>query len=452
MTLKSASSIARTAPPIHLATIPALRPAEQYTLANGLKVVALSGVEAPVLRAELIWDAGRPFETDQLVADLVGDLLLEGTKRHSAADLESYFEQFGTNLDQPDLMDTSNLGISTTHRWVGEVLPMMAEVVATATFSEESFARCIRQRKQRLRENLSDNDTLAYRLITEATYGTAHPYGYNSYPELYANLALEKVRDYYKSHFHAGNATLFLVGNLNDQVRKVVEASFGSLPGGSRAEPKPLPSIPQSPGLLQVIRPRAEQSMIRIGRGGINIRDKDYPALIVLDTIYGGYFGSRLMRNIREEKGLTYGIESEVDTYRFDGDFGVSADVANESLGLVRQEIALEAKRLRQDLVGGAELEMVRAYLSGTVANSLDGVFGHAYRHRAGVIKDYDANAYLAHLSETILDITPQRIREMAQRYLNPEDDWEVVLGGGAIQQGAKVVEDPRLPLGLVNP
>ena len=425
-------------PPIHLATIPALLPADRFTLPNGLKVVAMGGVDAPVIRAELIWDAGRPFETGKLVNALVDDLLLEGTPKHTAAEVEAYFEQYGTQLDQPDVMDTANLSIATTLRWAGEVLPMMAEIVAEANFTEESFARSIRQRKQRLRENLSDNDTLAFRLITEATYGADHPYGYNSHLETYDELKLQSVKDYYRSHYHAGNATLFVAGNLTDDVLQLVEKTFGGLPSGERARPVDFPPVPVQPHLQQVQRPRAEQTMIRIGRPGVDIRGIDYPALMVLDTIYGGYFGSRLMKNIREEKGLTYGIESEVDTYRYDGDFGVSADVANESVAIVRREIAVEAERLRQDLVGPGELEMVRAYLSGSVANNLDGVFGHAYRHRSAIIKDYEPHAFLATLSQTILEITPEQIREVARKYLNPDGDWEVVLGGGQPIPGSR--------------
>ena len=441
--------IAHPAPPIHLATIPALRPAERFTLPNGLQVVAMSGVEAPVVRAEMIWDAGRPFEPGPQVSDLADDLLLEGTEADSAAEIESYFEQYGTSLDQPDVMDTCNLGLSTTHRWAGEVLPKMAEVIATAGFGEDGFRRCLRQRKQHLRENLSDNDTLAFRLITEATYGTRHPYGYNSYPDTYANLKLDTVRAFYKSHLHAGNATLFVVGNLNAGVMKIVRDSFGDLPGGPPAAAVDRPTLPHHPRTLQVIRPRAEQTMIRTGRAGIDIRDPDYPALVVLDTIYGGYFGSRLMRNIREDKGLTYGIQSEVDTYRFDGDFGVTADVANESLATVRREIAKESERLRQDLVGRPELEMVRAYLSGSVSINLDGVFGHAHRHRSAIIKRYDPHSFLQALSQTILDVTPRQIRDVAQKYLDPKKEWELILGGGERQPEAELIKDPKDKLNL---
>ncbi len=426
-------------PPIHLATIPALLPAERFTLTNGLKVVALGGVEAPVLRVELIWDAGRPFEPVKLASSFVEDLLLEGTASHSAAEVEAYFEQFGTQLDQPDVMDTSNLGVSVTHRWAAEVLPMMGEVAATAALSEESFARVLRQRRQRLREDLADNDMLAYRLITEATYGADHPYGYNGYPHTYAAVDLEQIRAYYRSHYHAGNATLFVTGKLTEAIMRLLERAFGGLPTGPAAAPHPLPPCPAPCELLQVSRPRAEQTMIRSGRAGIDINRADYPELVVMNTVFGGYFGSRLMRNIREDKGLTYGIESELDAYRYNGDFGISADVANESLSLVRREIATEAERMRQDPIGGAELEMVRAYLSGMVANSLDGVLGHASRHRAAIIKGYDPHRHLQRLSQIILEVSPQRIREVAQTYLSVGDDWELIVGG------AKRIKEARL-------
>jgi zinc protease len=440
----------KQAPPkVRLPKIPSLLPARRWTLANGLPVVAIDGAEVPVLRVEMIWDAGRPFESKRLQAGATADMMIEGTTQRPAADLEAYFEQYGTNLGQPDLMDTGNLSLSTILRHAPNVLPVMAEVIAEPAFTEASFVRFQKRWRQRLREGMSDNDTLAFRLITESIFGSTHPYGYNGYSPDYDHLTLDDVKSYHRSHFHASNATLFVTGKLTTEVENLLDRTFGQLPIGHRPEaPLPSPKI-TPPELLQVLRPRAQQTMIRRGRRGINIQQEDYAGLVVLDTIFGGYFSSRLMRNIREEKGFTYGIESDLDTFRFDGSFGVQADVANENLGNVRREIAIEIDKLLQHPVPGAELDMVRAYLAGSLSMELDGPFGHGYRHRSALIKGYDPVQLLGRLDDAVRNITSAELQDLAQKYLSPGEDWEVILGGAERVEGARVVSALDVPLGV---
>jgi predicted Zn-dependent peptidase len=435
--------ISKLSPPhIHSVTIPGLIPARRWKLSNGLPVVAIGGVEAPVLRVEMIWNAGRPFEPQRLLAGFTDDLLTEGIPGRSAADLEAFFEQFGTSLQQPNVMDTANLSLSTIHRHAPEVLPVMAQVIAEPAFTEAAFSRALKRSKQRLRENLSDNDTLAFRFITESIFGDENPYGYNSTREDYDKLTLEGVKAFYKSHYHAGNATLFVIGNINKEVEGLLEANFGSLPVGPKATAPTLPVLPVDHGIFQTRKPKAQQTMIRMGRGGIDIKSPDYPGLIVLDTIFGGYFGSRLMKNIREEKGYTYGIESDMETYRNGGSFGVSADVANENLADVRREIRVEVDKLLQTPVPAAEMDMVRAYLLGSVAMELDGPFGHGWRHRSAIIKDYEPASFLTTLDETIREISTSEIQDLAQRYLAPGKEFEVIIGGADLVDGAREVKE----------
>lgn len=440
----------KLAPPqVRLPKIPALLPARRWTLANGLPVVAMDGAEAPVLKVEMIWDAGRPFENKRLQAGATADMMVEGTTRRSAAEVEAWFEQFGTNLSQPDLMDTGNLSVSTILRRAAEVLPVMAEVIAEPAFTEESFVRFMKRRRQQLREGMSDNDTLAFRLITEAIFGSTHPYGYNGYKSDYDALTLDDVREFHRSHYHAGNATLYVAGQLTNEIEALLDATFGQLPTGPRAtRPTLLPSAHQ-PEVLQVLRPRAQQTMIRRGRRGIDIQSEDYGGLVVLDTIFGGYFSSRLMRNIREEKGYTYGIESDIDTYRFDGSFGLQADVANENLADVRQEIDIEIDKLLQHPVPVGELDMVRAYLAGSIAMELDGPLGHGYRHRSAIIKGYDPLPMLARLDEAVRNITPAELQDLAHKYLAPGKDWEVILGGAPLVDEARQIKVVNKQLGL---
>ena len=401
-------------------------------LSNGLRVVAIHVTQAPILSVELIWRAGRPYEAQPLLAAATNALLTEGTASYSATALETLFEQYGTALQTPEDYDTANLSLATITKHADRLLPVMAEVVAAPTFPAKELKRYIKRSKQQLREDLQDPDTLAYRLLSEAAFGRDNPYGYGGTKEEYEALTLEGIRQHYTRYYGAANATLRVVGQLSKEVEDLLEATFGQLPAGVRAADPVYQVSGAQPEVLQLHRPRAQQTMIRRGRRGFKITDPDYPGLCVLETILGGYYGSRLMRNIREEKGYTYGIDSDLDTYRFDGTFGIAADVANENVAEVRQEILTEMDKLRQDLVPARELDMVRAYLIGGLVMDLDGPLAVSGRYRSAIIKAYDPVGHLRRLDETIRGISAGEVRELAQRYLRPELDWEVVVGGAA--------------------
>ena len=415
--------------------MPALPPARRWTLSNGLDVVAIHVEQAPILMVEMIWRAGRPYEAQRFLAGATNALLVEGTRRRSASGLEATFEQYGTSLETPDDYDTANLSLATITKHAAELLPVMAEVITEPAFSERELKRYKKRSRQQLREDLEDPDWLAYQKLSEAAFGADNPYGYGGTKADYEALTVAAVRDHYERHYGARNATLRVVGQLSDAVERQLEATFGQLPAGA-AVPVPDYTVAQDrPRLISLHRPRAQQTMIRRGRRGFRITDPDYPGIAVLETILGGYYGSRLMRNIREEKGYTYGIDSELDTYRFDGTFGIAADVANENLEAVRREIAIEMDKLRQDPVPAAELDMVRAYLLGGLVQDLDGPLAVSARHRSAIIKEYDAAEHLRRLDETIRHISGQELRELAQKYLRPELDWEVIVGGARVKQ-----------------
>ena len=418
------------APPVKVPRVPALPPAREWRLSNGLRVVAIHVPQAPILNVEMIWRAGRPYEAQPLLADATNALLTEGSTHYSATELESFFEYYGTALHTPEEYDTANLRLPTLTKHAERLLPVLAEVIAAPRFTPKALRRYVKRSKQQLREDLEDPDTLAYRQLSEAVFGAHHPYGYGGSKVEYDALRLEAIRDHHARYYGTANATLRVVGQLSPEIETLLDRSLGQLPAGPEVAVPVYPTPTTQPELIQLHRPQAQQTLIRRGRRGFTITDPDYPGLCVLETILGGYYGSRLMRNIREEKGFTYGIDSDLDTYRFDGTFGIAADVANENLAAVRQEIRTEMDKLRQELVPARELDMVRAYLIGGLVMDLDGPLAVSSRYRSAIIKDYDPVAHLRRLDETIRGISAGEVRELAQRYLRPELDWEVVVGG----------------------
>ncbi|PHI18638.1 hypothetical protein CEQ90_16790 [Lewinellaceae bacterium SD302] len=422
-------------PPVRLPASIDLPKARRWTLSNGLDVVAIGGAKTPILRVEMIFNAGRPFETGRLVARATNQLLNESTRQRDGAELEDFFEFYGTSLQTPNVFDTGHVAVYTILPHLEKILPVFAEVIAEPAFNKKDFKTFVRRSKQDLREDLTDPDTLAYRHFTEQIFGADHPYGYNSFPKDYDKLDLSVVRDFHASAYVANNATLLVSGMVTDKVAMLLEKHLGQLPKGQKLQAGPF-SVKGTPGIYQLHRPKASQTMIRRGIPLFPRSHPDYPGLTVLNTLFGGYFGSRLMRNIREEKGYTYGIDSSVDFMRFGGYLTIGADVANENLALVRGEIDREIDKIRTDLVPDQELDTTRAYLLGSLLHNIDGPLNTADRYQMTIIEATDAD-HFPRLVDTIRHINPAELRELAQRYLGTEQEREVIVGGAEILEGA---------------
>lgn len=423
-------------PAVQLPLAIPLPPAREWTLSNGLKVIAIDGAATPIVRLEILFDAGRPYERQRLVARSANQLIGEGTKRMDGAELEEFFEYYGTSLGTPNVFDTGHLAIYTIHEHLEHILPVFAEVIAEPAFSEKEFNTYLKRSLQGLKEDLTDPDTIAYRYFTEYVFGSDHPYGYNGVAEDYSTLKLSDVVSHHQRTFGAKNATLLVAGQLNSRVEALLERYLGQLPSGEAQLPEQWTEQQATPHLRQLYRPKAQQTLIRRGHQLFTRDHADYPAFSVLNTVFGGYFGSRLMRNIREDKGFTYGIESGFDFMRFGGYFTISADVANENLVDVRREINHEITKLQQDLVTDAELELVRSYLLGSLLNDVDGPLNIAQRYQVCLVERSSPD-HFARLLDTVRHISAQELRESAQRYLKLQGDWEVIVGGAKMLPGA---------------
>lgn len=413
-----------------------LPPAREWTLSNGLKVVAIEGAATPILRIEVIFDAGRPFERQRLVARSTNQLIGEGTKRMDGATLEEFFEFYGTSLGTPNVFDTGHLVVYTIHDHLEKLLPVFAEVIAEPAFSKKEFTTYVKRSRQGLKEDLTDPDTIAYRHFTEYMFGSDHPYGYNGTLDDYGSLQLKDIVNHHERTYGAKNATLLVAGQLNSKVEELLERYLGQLPSGKAQLPEQWAEQQILPSLRQMYRPKAQQTLIRRGHQ-LFLRDhEDYPAFSVLNTVFGGYFGSRLMRNIREDKGFTYGIESGFDFMRFNGYFTINADVANENVVDVRREINHEITKLQTDLVTDTELELVRSYLLGSLLSDVDGPLNIAQRYQICLVERSSPD-HFARLLDTVHHISAQQLRDVAQRYLRLSGDWEVIVGGAKMLDGA---------------
>ena len=304
---------------------------------------------------------------------------------------------------------------------------MVRELLTSPIFPEQELETFKKNSKRRMQVDLTKNDVVAYRKITELMFGETHPYGYNSSEESYDQLQQADLVQHFKTNFHAQNCTIFLSGKIDDTIIQLLDQHLGQLPTGIKTNPIfPAPPIIQAKK-VEFLIPDSLQKAIRIGKKAITRNHEDYSGFTVLNTVLGGYFGSRLMNNIREDKGYTYNIYSVQDTMQEDACFYVSTEVGSEFLKPALKEIYFEMARLQNDLIPDEELEMVKNYILGNMLNMVDGPFRVTDLVKTLVLEDRPYSDFQK-IVDLVHTISAQELRDLAQKYFDPATMWEVVV------------------------
>jgi zinc protease len=403
-------------------------PYELHHLQNGTPLYVVNMGTQEVVKLEIVFHAGRPFEHRQLAARATLSMLKEGCAEYDAAAIAEQIDFYGATLQTPYSLDSSNIALYTLNKYFDRVLPVVAAMLSSPQFPQKELDQFKQRNLVDLQVELSKTDVVAYRNITELMFGPTHPYGYNSNAATYEALTREDLIRHFSTHYVVGNCVMFLSGKVEaGMIRQIDDLFSRAIPVG-KSEPS-LPVVENlAPRKCYFPHPDRIQSAIRIGRRLFNRTHADYAGMYVLNTILGGYFGSRLMTNIREKKGYTYNIYSSLDPMRFDGAFFISTETDTRFVKDTLRQIYRELDKLRTAPVGEDELEMVRNYLLGGFLNMLDGPFNVADIYKTIILEDLPAD-YFENVVNTVRHITATTLQDLAQRYLQPADLWVVSVG-----------------------
>lgn len=400
-------------------------------LKNGMPVYVVNAGTQEVMKIEFIFKAGMRNASYPLVAGAVNDMLDEGTTSRNAVQLAEDLDFYGAFIESEVTQDQATFTLYTLNKYLDESLAIVQDILFNPAFPEHEFSVYIANRKQRYVVDSDKVSTLARRRFTELLYGENHAYGMRTTMEDFDRLTIEELRAFHHDYYHAGNCSVLVSGNITSELISKLNFFFGSEEWNRKLEN--IPSIAQPTTSTQrehlVKKDGAIQSAIRVGRVLFNREHPDYPAMQVLNCVLGGYFGSRLMANIREDKGYTYGIGSGIASLLNSGYFYISTEVGVDVTRAALDETYYEIEKLRTELISEEELDLVRNYLTGVFLRSTDGPFAIADRRKAliGYKLGYD---YYDRYVETIRTITSERLRELAQQYLKKEDLVELVAGG----------------------
>jgi predicted Zn-dependent peptidase len=286
----------------------------------------------------------------------------------------------------------------------------------------------ILNQKQKLSVNLEKNDFIGRKVFNETLFGKTL-YGYDIDASAYNQLTRDQLLEYFKKTYQPQNCTLIIAGKVTDEILKELNSVFGSDWKNVSPVVQNVFTFDKTAGAEQFIeKPDAIQSAIRIGQIAINRTHADFPGFQVLNTILGGYFGSRLMANIREDKGYTYGIGSALVSLKNNGYFFIASEVGADVCGQTMFEIEKEINLLKAQKVSESELDLVRNYMLGSMLGSLENSLSHADKFKNIYFSGLGYDYYDQYI-HTVRNITPNDIISLANQYLNFEDFQKVIVG-----------------------
>ena len=406
-----------------------LKPCEFYSLDNNVPVYTISAGAQEVIQLEIVFYAGNFFEPKKGIAAATNFMLKNGTSKHNAFELNEAFEYYGSYCNRACYNETAVLSLHTLSKHIMKLLPVMQEMLTDSIFPEEELETYKQNSKQRLKVNLQKAEFVAGRLIDSYLYGEDHPYGTYTKMEDIDALSVNELKNFYRNYYLNGNCVIFVAGNIPSNMQQLLNDFFGKLtvskPAGS------LPDIKATPATEKKYRiendASAVQGAIRIATHFPNRHHPDFKKVVVLNNVFGGFFGSRLMSNIREEKGYTYGIHSYLQNHMLQSAWLVSTEAGKDVCEATIKEVYKEMKKLRDKKIDAEELLLVRNYIIGGILGEMDGPFQVMAKWKNIILNDLDENYFYDSVNE-IKTVSADELQQLAKKYLRPENFYELIV------------------------
>ena len=405
---------------------------ESTKLDNGLPVYFLPYGNAEVIEVKAVFQAGKSYQSKAGLAAATANMLSEGTKNYSALALSQALDQQGAWMGPEVAHESLTLSLTTLTKHIPATLPLLAEVIFEPTFPKDRFDLFKARKAESLSVKELKTSFQAPRTFGHLLFGKEHPYGMHLSRTELQDVALDDVKAYHSTFLAKGPYALIFTGQFDEKVIiGLLNEFFGEK---NRAEvqgdSKAAGLKSQNVSGRHVAAVEGMQSTVRLGHVGFRRSHPDYYRVKLVDTILGGYFGSRLMANIREDKGYTYGIYSNWVSLKHDGYFMIQGDVGNEYVEPTIKEVYFEMNRLIQDGVDQAELDLVKNYIIGKNISNRETPFQLGDIILYAVVNGISFEE-LDQQFEIIQSVQAKEIREIAEKYFKPEALLEVVAGKG---------------------
>jgi zinc protease len=423
------NSLQRIQPPVFPVEKVVIPEANSYKLSNGVPIYTIEAGTEEIMRLEFIFRAGQVKESIPLLASTCNTMLSEGSVNYSSEELNRLLDYYGVFLNQSTERDSAGIVLFFPNKHIQKVLELSHEILYHPVFPEPELTSLMKKRLRWYLVNREKVQNLAIDQFFESLFGNNHPYGRQISENDFENITPALLSDFHTKYYTPENMAVIISGKIHNMTGELLDSYFGNIGSGFMKTEESF-GIIKSEKLkrVHISKPGMVQSAIRIGSATINKRDPDYPGLKVLDSVLGGYFGSRLMKNIREEKGYTYGISSSLSSLDLSGYKVISTEVGFKNCQKTIDEIYSEIKLIQNVCVKEDEMAVVRNYMSGEMLRMFDGPFALAESFRSAWEFGLD-NSYYYRLAEKIKTIDADEIIELARTYYNIDELYEITVG-----------------------
>jgi len=399
-------------------------------LSNEIPVHIISGGSQDVIKIELIFNAGLWYQKSPLIAGTCNSMLNEGTENFTAAELAEKLDFYGAFISYSNSQHYASVCLYSLNKYLAETMDLLEEIIKRPIFPQKEFKTILSNKKQNYLVNREKTSALAKEEFNSLIYGKNHPYANIFEAKAFDQVQLDDIKSYYKACYTSDNCRIILAGKIDKSVLNMIEDRFGAKSWNSKTSFKDVKHqlISSTEKKVFIHKKGAVQSSIRIGRPLFNKTHKDFAGIMLLNLVLGGYFGSRLMQNIREDKGYTYGINSLLLSHLTSGHFAIITEVGTDVCQAAVTEIYKEIEKLREELIPDEELNLVKNFFSGEMLRSFDSPFALSESLKGNLPFGFD-NSYYENFLQNIRETSSQKIKELANTYFKKEDLYEVIVG-----------------------
>ncbi|MCZ2394256.1 MAG: insulinase family protein [Chitinophagales bacterium] len=420
--------VKNTPPRIQALSAPVFKLPKHHVLSNDISIWGFFDDSQEITRIDFVFDSGKWEEKAPEIAHCVAKLFKSGTHLMNAFQMSASIDYLGSTIKAYAGYHGFTISLYTLRKNIFPSLELLNDCLQDNIFPENEFETYIRNTNSKLIVQEEKTEFLAEKSFRNALFGETHPYGYIPDKQWVERLNLQEIKEYFLHQVQNKKPTIYIAGSYDHQVIQEIKQLFAQ-----KQYAKPLPArqhlIYSNPQFhFELNKKGSIQSSIAMGKRSINKMHPDFAKLSLTNVIFGGYFGSRLMKNIREDKGYTYGIYSALQTYRHDANIFIQTETSNEYTRSCIEEIKIEINKLQQELISNRELSQAKSYLLGKYLSRIDGAFSQMETFKNYQIEGLNIHSFNT-FAKTIQAVSQQDITDMAQKYLSYEDMYQITAG-----------------------
>lgn len=405
---------------------------EQFVSKSGFPIYLLPIQDQEIVKIDFVFDAGEFSAKSSLTSLATLAMLQEGSTSQNAEEIAERLDFLGSYLSCSATKDMATVTVCCLEKYLTETAKIVTEFILNPIFPEDKFATYLLKREEHYKIDIERVEVLSQKKLAQVLFGKDNPYGRSLQQDDFTNITRNDLEMFHKQNYIAQKCKIIICGNPKSQelqslINYLKEFQINS--SNKLIQPTDFNPNSDEKHTHYIHKENAVQASLNIGKIMVNRNHNDFIPLQVLNTVLGGYFGSRLMSNIREDKGYTYGIGSGIISYEKSGYFIITTRVGKEVVQPALDAIYQEIKRLRTEMIPQEELEMVKTYMLSTLVRNFDGAFATSEMLKNTFNYNIEYNDYYQRYWNKVSKIQPKELQELANVYFNEDSMYEVVVG-----------------------